>query len=74
MFHKIKGVAQKWLWGEVGERAQQILAGFRWSAGASDGSNSCLTHPLNPDPWFAETDDLVWTALVVYIFFILNIL
>ena len=50
-------------------RAQQIMAGFHWRAGASDTSNSCLTHPLNPGPWFAETYNLVWSRLVVYIFF-----
>ena len=54
--------------GEVGGRAQQIMADFGWRAGASDVSNSCLTHPLNPGPWFAETDNLVWYGLVVYNF------
>ena len=57
-----------------GGRAHQIMAGFRWRAEASDASNSCLTHPLNTGPWFAETDNLVWSGLVLYNFFILNIL
>ena len=64
---------RKWLWGEVGGRAQQIMADFRRGAGASDASNSCLPHPLNLGPWFAEIDNLVWSGLVVYKFFILNI-